>query len=235
MTELIDIEKKIDTIAARLDGDINKKKNTMTVTVVGGVILLVIVFIYFGYIKSRIRIAIEPSGVMPWASEQVQKMLPDISKSAEEELIKSAPKIARDSRKELMKAIPDARKYLEAQIKIKTGEALDQLILEFDKIVTTALDDHKAEIVGFMRDILDPAKKDKIPDEIYTALEAQFKQPEIKADIDAYTNILIRLNRKITYLYAGKDLTDEEKTVLDIIYCVRELAGRGAKSAVVKP
>lgn len=235
MTELIDIEKKIDAIAARLDRDINKKKNTMTVSVVGGVILLVIVFIYFGYLKSLIRTVIEPSGVMPWASEKVQKMLPDISKSAEEELIKSAPKIARDSRKELMKAIPNARNYLEAQIKVKTGEALDQLILEFDKIVTAALDDHKAEIVGFMRDILDPAKKDKVSNEIYTALETQFKQPEIKADIDAYTNILIRLNKKINYLYAGKDLSDEEKTVLDIIYCVRELASRGAKSAVVKP
>jgi len=235
MTELIDIEKKIDTIAARLDGDINKKKNTMTVTVVGGVILLVVVFIYFGYIKSRIRTAIEPSGVMLLAGEKVQKLLPDISKNAAEELAKIAPEIARDSRKQLIKVIPDARKYLEEQIKIKTGEALDQLILEFDKIVTTALDDHKAEIVGFMRDILDPAKKDKIPDEIYTALEAQFKQPEIKADIDTYTNILIRLNKKIAYLYAGKDLTDEEKTVLDIIYCVRELASRGAKSAVIKP
>jgi len=234
MTELIDIEKRIDSIVARLDGNINKKKNTMTVTVVGGVILLVIIFIYFGYIKSLIRTAIEPGGIMLLAREKVQSMLPDISKNAEEQLAKSAPEIARNSRKELIKVIPDARKYLEEQIKIKTNEALDQLILEFDKLVTSALDDHKAEIVGFMRDILDPAKKDKIPDEIYSSLETQFKEPEIKSDIDAYTNILIRLNKKISYLYAGKDLTDEEKTVLDIIYCVRELANRGAKATIVK-
>lgn len=230
MSDLIDIEKKIDSLSEKLDKEISRKKKTMTVTVIGGIILLVIVFIYFGFIKGLIKEVMEPQSIMMVASDKVEKMLPELSKSIEGELRAMAPEVARNSREQLLKAIPDGRVYLQSELTKKTGEAMDQFIVEFDNIITKTLEENKTEIVGFMRDVADPEKKQKLGDEIYNALEVQFNQPDVKADLDSYTNVLIRMNQKIKHLYEVKGLTEEERIILDIIYCVRELAQRGAQT-----
>ncbi|OQB21500.1 MAG: hypothetical protein BWY12_01541 [candidate division BRC1 bacterium ADurb.Bin183] len=238
MSDLIDIEKKIDSLAEKLDQDISKKKKTMTITVIGGIVLLIIVFIYFGFIKGLINEVLEPQSIMMVAGDKIEKMLPELSKSIEGELRAMAPEVARNSCEQLLKAIPDGRVYLQSELTKKTDEAMDHFIVEFDSVITKTLEENKTEIVGFMRDVSDPEKKQKLGEEIYQALEVQFSQPDVKADLDSYTNVLIRMNQKIKHLYEVKELTEEEHIILDIIYCVRELAQRGAQTPVdlkIKP
>ena len=71
MSDLIDIEKKIDSLAEKLDQDISKKKKTMTITVIGGIVLLIIVFIYFGFIKGLINEVLEPQSIMMVAGDKI--------------------------------------------------------------------------------------------------------------------------------------------------------------------
>jgi len=232
MSELAEIQKKVEAINARLESDIKKKKNTMIITIIGGIILLIVVFIYFSYIKSLIKEVMEPQGLMIYGRDQIQKVLPQISKELEKSLKEEAPAVAKYSSEQLLKNIPKGREVLEREFINKTEEALDQFVGEFDKVVTDAIDQNRTTIVGFMKDAGDPVKKEKLAEDIYNSLKEQFNREDIKADIDSYTNVLIRLNKKIKFLYEGKELNDEEMIVRDIIMAMRELAQRGAKKKI---
>jgi len=232
MSEMGDIEKRMDAILNRLDSDIQKKKNSMTISIIGGIILLIVVFIYFGWIKGLVREVMEPEGLMLQARAKVEEMLPEMAKSLETQLKKEAPNIASYSSQELLKAIPEARIYMEHQFIRKTEEALESFVGEFDKMVSQALEDNRTDIVGFMRDIEDPVKKDLVSEEIYESLKKQFDQPYIKSDLETYTKVLQRLNKKIKYLYEGEHLTEEEAIIRDILFSLRELASRGATKKI---
>jgi len=229
MSELAEIQSKVDAINAQLATDIKKKKNTMIITVIGGIILLIIVMIYFSWIKSLVKEAMEPRGLMLYARDQVQKYMPQLSKDLEKSLKAEAPKVAKYSSDQIRKFIPEGRIYLENEFIAKTEEALDQFIGEFDKMATDALEENRTVIVGFMKDASDPAKKEELVQNIYNSLKEQFNQDYIKADIDSYTKVLIRLDKKIKFLYESNDLSEEEMIVRDIIFTLRELAHRGAK------
>jgi len=232
MSELADIRKKVKSINDGLASDIKKKKNSMVISLVGGLIILIIVLIYFSYIKGLIREVVEPKGLMLYARDRIQTVLPEVSKNLEKQLKDEAPNIAKYSKEELLKNIPMARKYLENQFIMKTEEALDQFILEFDKMVTEALEENRPIIVGFMRDVSDDEKKKELSQQIYESLKQHFDQDYIKADIDSYTKVIIRLNQKIKYIYETEELTEEEIIVRDIIYAMRELAQRGAQKNI---
>jgi len=232
MSELVEIQSKVDAINAQLTTDIKKKKNTMIITVIGGIILLIVVMIYFSYIKSLIKEVMEPRGLMLYARDQIQKFLPRISQDLEKSLKADAPRVAKYSSEQILKFIPESRVYLEREFITKTEEALDQFIGEFDKMVTEAIEKNRTVIVGFMKDASDPAKKEELIQNIYNSLKEQFNQDYIKADIDSYTNVLIRLDKKIKFLYDSKDLNEEETIVRDIIFAMRELAQRGAKQKI---
>ncbi len=234
MSEMVELEKRIDAIEKRLDSDIRRKKNSMLVSVVGGLILLVVVLIYFGFIKGLIREVLEPTGLMLMARDRIQKTIPDVSKEVEKTLTQKAPVLAAETRQKIVAAIPEGREYLESQLNFKVDQALDGIVVEFDKVVTSAITENKDDIVRLLKDIQDPTKKAELTEQVYVALEDQFNQPYIKADLESYTNVLIRLDKKINHLYDEKDLTEEEQIILDIIYSVREFAKRGAKIDVGK-
>ncbi len=232
MSELAEIQSKVDAINAQLASDIKKKKNTMVITVIGGIILLIIVMFYFSYIKSLIKEVMEPRGLMLYARDQIQKYLPQISKDLEISLKAKAPEVAKLSNEKIQEFIPKGRIYLEKEFIAKTNEALDQFVKEFDKLVTDAVEQNRTVIVGFMKDANNPAKKEELIQGIYNSLKEQFNQDYIKADIDSYTKVLIRLDKKIKFLYESKDLNEEETIVRDIIYAIRELAKRGVKQNI---
>ncbi len=232
MNELGEIEKKADAIGARLDREIRRKKNSMIISLVGGAVLLVIVFLYFGFIKGLVREVIEPRGMALMARDQVEKMLPDAARELERALKEQAPYAAKYVHEQILIAIPQMREYLEVQFVTKTEESLEALVGEFDNLVSDALTENRAVITGFMRDVQDPAKKEELTKQIYESIKAQFSDPQIKADLDSYTNVLIRLNKKIKFLYEGRDLSEEETLVRDIIMAVRELASRGATKKI---
>ena len=232
MSELAQIQKKVDGILSQINSDIKRKKNTMLVSVVGGIILLIIVFIYFSWIKGLIQEVLEPKGLMLMGRDKIERMLPEVSKNLEESLKKEAPNIAKYSSQQILLAIPDGRKYLENQFIMKTEEAIDSLVTEFDKMVSDALMENRSTITAFMRDASDPVKKEQLTQDIYQSLKLQFSQDDIKPDIDSYTKALQNLNKKIKYLYEEEDLTEEEALVRDIIFALRELASRGAKQKI---
>lgn len=229
MSEIAEIQKKVKSINEQLQGDIKKKKNTMIVSIVGGVILLIIVILYFGWIKSLITEVIQPESLTITAGGEIRKILPELSKNLETRLKEQAPIIAKYSSDQVLKSIPDGRKYLENQFIMKTEDAIDQFIGEFDKVVSESIEENRTLIVGFMKDANDPDKKEELTNEIYKSLKEQFNQEYIKEDIDSYTKVLVRLNDKIKHLYQGVELTDEEQIVRDLIFALRELAKRGAK------
>jgi hypothetical protein len=232
MSELAEIQSKVDAINAQLTTDIKKKKNTMIITIIGGIILLIVVMIYFSYIKSLIKEVMEPRGLMLYARDQIQKYLPELSKELEKSLKAEAPGVAKASSKKIQEFIPEGRVYLEREFISKTNEALDQFVGEFDKMVSDAIEENRTVIVGFMKDASDSAKKEELIQDIYKSLKAQFDQDYIKADIESYTKVLIRLDQKIKFLYESKDLNEEETIVRDLIYGIRELAQRGVKQKI---
>lgn len=229
MSEIAEIQKKVKAINEQLQGDIKKKKNTMIVSIVGGVILMIIVIIYFSWIKGLIKEVIQPESLMIVAGGEIRKVLPNLSKDLEEQLKAQAPSIAKYSSQQVLTIIPDGRKYLEEEFIMKTEEAIDQFIGEFDKVVSQALEENRTVIVGFMKDASNPDKKEELSNDIYNSLKEQFNQDYIKEDIESYTKVLVRLNDKIKLLYQGTDLSEEEMIVRDIIFALRELAKRGAK------
>jgi flagellar motor component MotA len=232
MSEITEIQKKVKAINEQLQGDIKKKKNTMIVSIVGGVILMIIVIIYFSWIKGLIKEVIQPESLMIVAGGEIRKVLPQLSQELEKSLKEQAPVIARYSSQQILIAIPDGRKYLEEEFIMKTEEAIDQFIGEFDKVVSQALEENRTVIVGFMKDASNPDKKEQLSEEIYNSLKEQFSQDYIKEDIESYTKVLVRLNDKIKILYQGTDLSEEEMIVRDIIFALRELAKRGGKIKV---
>jgi hypoxanthine-guanine phosphoribosyltransferase len=229
MSEIAEIQKKVKAINEQLQADIKKKRNSMIVSIIGGIILMIIVLFYFSWIKGMIKEVIQPEGLMMMAGGKVKSLLPQLSKDMEEQLKAQAPTIAKYSSEQVLLAIPEGRVFLEKEFIMKTEEAMDQFIGEFDKVVTEALEENRTVIVGFMRDASNPAKKDELTNDIYKSLKEQFNQDYIKEDIDSYTKVLNRLNGKIKHLYEGVDLTEEEMIVRDIIFALRELAKRGGK------
>ncbi|MBN1903109.1 hypothetical protein JW926_17440 [Candidatus Sumerlaeota bacterium] len=232
MSEIAVIQKKVNDINEQLTKDILKKKNAMIASIIGGVILIIIVMFYFGWIKGLIKEVIQPEGLALMAGGEIRKALPQVSKELEAQLKAEAPTVAKYSSEQALLAIPDGRIFLEEEFIRKTEEAMDQFIGEFDRVVSEALEENRPVIVGFMKDANNPDKKEELTDNIYKSLKDQFNQDYIKEDIDSYTKVLVRLNDKIKRLYQGTDLTEEEAIVRDIIFAMRELAKRGAQVKV---
>jgi hypothetical protein len=232
MSEINAINQKADAILSQLEKDIKKKKNTMLISLIGGIVMLGIVFAYFGFIKGLLKEVIEPKSIMITASGYIIKSLPDVSLQIEKDLKDKAPEVTKYAKDQIMLAIPEARIYLETQFIMKTEEALDAFIGEFDKIVTEALTDNREIITGYMKDLGNNKKKKEMVDALYQSLKSEFSKPDIKADLDSYTRVIVRLDKKIKYLFESDNLTEEEVIIRDIIFALKELASRGKKKKV---
>ena len=228
-----DANDRVEKLVGKIDSEIKKKKNTLLTTVIGGAIILIIIIVYYNaYVMRHVPNMVKPEELMQMGRFKVQEVLPQVSKEMEADLKKRAPEVARYSRRQIMSGIPESRKYLEKQFIAETEKAIDDLVTEFDKMVTQSVSENREVVVGFMKDIQNDEKKKQVEEQIFQSLKMHFEEPQIKADLDAYTKVLKRLNKKINYMYETKELTEEEKIVLDIIYAMRELAKRGDRISV---
>lgn len=229
MSDMTEIEKRLDNVNQKLEKEIKKRKTTMTISIVGGIIIIIAMFLYFGWIKNQIQQAIQPEDVARMASQEIRRRIPDMRVKLTESLKQEAPQLAKNAKIEIQRSIPEFRVYLESQIKSKTGGALSNFVGEFDRMVSETLKDNKLLIARFIKDVQDPVKKEQLEEDLYNSLVEHFNQPYVKSDIDSYTQVINNLDKKISYLYIGQNLTEEEKLVLDIIYGMREMAKRGSE------
>lgn len=224
---------ELDKLEATMDAEIAHLRNQQTVSLVGAVVLIVIIFGYFFIMSGKVRELMNPDEVAYMASERIVEYLPNAQAPLQEAIRTEVPILADSLIDKLIhENIPQARLQLEAAILSGADKALDETETVFFEGVDVHLQAHGETLRSLSADLSTTEGSKAFEDALYKSLADVARDPSVKADLMGYGAALNHLERTLTYLSQETvQLTPEEETTRDLIAILRELIQRSRQSS----
>lgn len=224
------LEKKSDDIKKILQKDAASLEKGTKCAVIAGIVLAIVVGLYFNWIHREVAKAIEPQSLATFAHAKVVQTLPTIAGDLETKLKGLAPQAADEVEAKILKGIPVLRKQLETQcvrfvdaiaveLNEKIAKSVAGLIEEYGKDAEEVLPQLADEVIvgelikGLRTDLLagaDQLMREKTGESIDVKLEQSLV-------------LLNKIGSEMKRLQETEQLTQRElleKQVIEIIIAI---------------
>lgn len=109
------LKKKAKDLKGILQKDVASLEKGAKSAIIVGVVLAIVVGLYFNWIRREVVKALEPEALAVFAHAKVTQTLPTIAADIENKLKELAPELADEAESKILKGIPIVRKQLETQ------------------------------------------------------------------------------------------------------------------------
>ncbi|MBI1290787.1 hypothetical protein GC173_06030 [bacterium] len=218
---------KIAALAAKIDAQTDKARRSQVVTIVVGIVFIVLLLGYFGFMSGLTRDALEPEGVASVIGSKIKEQVEGVNESAQAYIKGEAPKILDDViTKALDEQLPAGRKALQESIKTESAKLLQKYEDEIYKGVDDTIAKYGTNIKEFAAKLKTEEGTKEFEDALYKVIEESISEEEIREDVDTYGQGLSDIADIMDRLVAGEDLSADEAALLHLLQVVRELTRR---------
>jgi flagellar basal body-associated protein FliL len=223
------IEKQVQSVAAKLDAEVNRVKKGQTITISVGVVLIIFIMGYFGFMSGYVKDALDPKGLALMAGTQITERIKEYRPQVEKAAKENAPILVDKMVSELFDVqVPKGREALEKAI-MEEGdqnlEAMQEYLLDQFDIVMEAHQDNVQELVNLLKT---SEGRDEFRKAVYDQINEAMADQEIEISLASYGDALADVENKLSTLSEKDeaDFTSTEKATYDLLVIVRELANR---------
>jgi len=219
---------ELNKLAGRIEEEIAGISKHKKLTIIFGVLSIIIILGYFSIMAKLARDALEPTGLAEVVSEQITNYLPEFRRDLEEVAKREIPNyIDAIMFKLTNESIPGLRLHLEDKLIAKADEA----IIEIEKLLFEQVDmlliTQGDKIRTLAADLSSDKGTEAFENSLYEMLDEALSTPEIQEELIIYKLAFEQLDGILLYFSQDEfPLSDEDKTVRELIAVLRELLNR---------
>ena len=221
------LNQKLNALAAKIDAQTEKARRTQVITVVVGIIFIVVLLVYFGFMSGLTKEALEPQGVATMLGDTATTQIKSLNKEAQTFIKSEAPVLINNViTRALDEQLPEGRKTLEESIKSESSKLLQKYEDEIYKGVDDALAKYGANIKEFASKLRTEEGTKEFEDAVYGVIDEAVSSDEIRMELDTYGEALKTIDGTLERLVSAEDLTEDEIALRHLLQVVREITRR---------
>ena len=198
-----------------VSGELQKARTNLQRTQIGGGVLLLLLGGWLIYITSRFTSQLQPDSAAEITEGLVMQQISDKGPDLQTQLKQKIPEIIAQAPDYALKQLPDYRQSLETRIKDDLKKYCDNIAPQMGAQLDTFLDQNKDQVHQLITDANDPSKAKQIGVELRDTFLKAMDEPtggeSVRTKIDAALASLHDVEKRMTHLADGKNLTPEEK------------------------
>ena len=221
-------KQEINRLEDRIDQQITKGRNAMTFSVVGGIVVVVILIIYFSWASGWAREMSQPETVTEIASDKLVEQIPEVRRVIEREAKANAPEIVDDLLDAAInEQLPNMRQRAQNVVKEEVEKAADKYQAELMAAVDDTLSKHGENIRTMSENLTTPEGKQAFEDELYEVLDEAIQAQDIQVELQGYAIALKEIDYMLTELSDdGQEFSPQQEQLYRVVAILRELANR---------
>lgn len=222
--------KEVQALEAKLDLQLSKAKSAQTATVVIYVVLTAIILGYFTFMASVVKDLVKPDSLATMASGYVTENITAVRKQLESQAKETAPALVNEMIDTLIKdQIPSGRKELETFLVKETEKQLDATEGKLLEVFMKTFEEHAPELRLLVSELQSEEGRQAFEDDLVKIMNEAIDEQGIKVEIESYGQAIKNVEdllRRLSDPNEEATLTDEEKTVRELVELVREMSSR---------
>jgi flagellar basal body-associated protein FliL len=219
---------KLNQLERKIEEQINKARRSQVITIVVGVVFVVVLLGYFGYMSKLTRESLEPEGVSSVIVDNLKRRVQGLSGEAEKLVRAEAPKILNDMITNAVdRQMPQMRTELETAIKTQTAALLQKYEDEVYKGLEDTLAKYGENIREFATQLTTAEGTAAFEESLFSVIdEALRTDEELILEVQTYGEAIATVDAILNHLVSGNELTEEEAALLRLIQVIREITKR---------
>ncbi|MCB2156679.1 hypothetical protein KQI84_17520 [bacterium] len=223
---MADAKANADRIEKRLDETISKLERGQRINTILGIVLIVVIMGYFGWLISKVNDLTTPESVSELVMGMAREQIPDARKGLSEQLTENAEGYINDAFDEVLSSAPDLRREAHKFALQQADKYMKQIRTELESMMDQAIEMHSEEISLLIAELQTVEGTQEFEDTLYQILMAPIQEENVHVDIQAYGVALEELANKMQRLAEAKDLTESERIERDILIALKEFSDR---------
>ena len=223
---MADTKSNADRIEKRLDETIAKLEKGQRINTIIGIVLIVVILGYFGFLISQVRGLSTPESVSEIATGYARERIPDMRQGLSDQLTQNAGKYINDAIDQALQTVPDVRRKAHQVAIQQSDKYMNQVRTELEKMMDQALEQNSAEISLLIDELQTVEGTQEFEDTLYKILMEPIEEGNLHVDIQAYGVALMELSNKLERIANDRDLGESERIERDLIVALKEFSNR---------
>jgi len=214
---------RLEYIKRELARERRRVTGSAVLSLIVGLIVLGAISFYFAYGYWMLRKLAQPSDLVAFAEDHIQRQIPELRQQLQEETKKNAPKWAEDISKQALDNIPEGRKRLEQYALERFDETATEVIHLTDEQFRKYLRANRDKLDKYFKDL---AKNPKLAEEDINELARSMEEQlelDMKLGARQVLETLIEVNGTMRALRADQKLTPEEQNMRRVVMLGRRI------------
>lgn len=223
---MADAKTNADRIEKRLDATISKLERGQKINTVIGVILIVVLLGYFGWLISMVKDIATPQSVSELVMGKGREIIPEARKNLSNQLTDNAEKYINEAVDEVLASVPQIRREAHKFALQQADKYIRQVRGGLEDMMDKAIESHSAEISLLIEELQTVEGTREFEETLYEILMVPVREEGTHVEIEAYGLALVELSNKLERLANDQDLTESERVERDIIIALKEFSDR---------
>ena len=226
---MADPQAVVQRIEQRLEAQVARLERAQKTTLITGVIVLVIICVYMGFLITTVSNLMTPQSVSEITMGYVQQYVPQVREQVTEMITEESDVYADRALSIAEERIPQARVQLEQAALKEFNALMVELEVQLDELANYAIDTHRDQVNEWLSYLDSDTEAAALEEELYAMLMEPVYQSNAHIDLMAYAQTLDGIAEKIETLNKPEgQLTQAEELERQILIALKSVSDREA-------